>query len=92
MPSIQTYVFVGINILPGNDENGGDDCYFQEPESYLEYGNFATLLKEQRGGVLDREEVIIINSKNLDCISDYEELCNILKSTKDGTILTKPPV
>jgi len=46
MPDIETYIYVGKNVLPSDKSSEEDQWYFQNPELYLEKGVF---FKNQEG-------------------------------------------
>lgn len=51
IPMIKTYIFVGVN-LDGGKKSGGDEWYFQDPESYLKHGSFLQLSDKIEHNVL----------------------------------------
>jgi len=40
IPEIETYVYVGKNVLPDDEQSGKDIWYFQHPKTYLSHGPF----------------------------------------------------
>lgn len=71
-PDIETYVFVGINLLEGKAE-GGSYWYFQDAESYVEQGIF-TQIEDKTS-----REVMRADKDGLEMFFDYDGLFDVLE-------------
>ena len=72
-PDIETYVFVGNNLL---EDDGGEDMsywYFQDAESYAEQGIFTQI--EDKAS----REVMRADEEALEMFFDYDGLCDVLE-------------
>lgn len=46
IPMIRTFIYIGKNIFGGHDKGESEDeWYFQDPDSYLQYGSLVSLSK-----------------------------------------------
>jgi hypothetical protein len=64
IPSIQTWVYVGKNLLK-TDATRGNRWYFQDPKSYLKHGSFVTFTNKLKRTVLAAEELTALSMFSL---------------------------
>jgi len=73
IPKINTVIFVGKNVLTEKKYSKNDEWYFQDVESYLEYGSFLHM------SGIEKREVFALEKKDLSSIYDLSMLIDVLK-------------
>ena len=66
-PQIETLVFVGLNVLP-DDLERDQVWYFQDPDSYCEFGKF--FLSDDK----ERFKVTTMREETLELVLDFDGL------------------
>lgn len=64
IPEIKTYIFVGKNLYPDDEQSRASSWYFQDPKSYLLNGPFTAMEDSSRGDIVqvNRERLSIMYS------------------------------
>lgn len=52
VPDIESYIYVGSNLLPSDKEAKEEWWYFQDPETYMKQGCFVSVDDKRDCGVL----------------------------------------
>ncbi len=73
VPNIKTVIYIGKNILTEKKFAKRDEWYFQDAESFLEYGTFSHMTKGEE------REVFALEKKDLSSIYDLDGLIGRLK-------------
>jgi len=80
-PEIRTVIYIGKNLLKQGKK---DEWYFQDADSYIEYGSFFKLPKEM-------ERVVhVMDEESLSLIRDLAGLIRDLTELKKGTYGRRP--
>lgn len=77
IPDIETYIYVGKNILPSDKKSGEDKWYFQDPETYFEKGPFIESQDKEGFDILRADQV------TLETMYDLEGLIIALEEIKN---------
>jgi len=67
---VQTYIYIGKNLYKSQKEK--DEYYFQDAQSYFEYGSFLNLKDKRRRK--SKQNVIVLDNESLSFLFDIEEL------------------
>lgn len=73
IPKIKTVIYIGKNLLTEKKFSKKDEWYFQDAGSYLEYGPFSHMSKEEK------REVFALEKKDLSSVYDLKGLIDRLK-------------
>lgn len=76
IPDIESYIYVGKNVMPSDKKTKEEWWYFQSPETYLKLGSFFLSDDERDLGVLRT------NSNTLELFCDLEGLIQKLSDIR----------
>jgi hypothetical protein len=76
IPDIETYIYVGIDLLPDDKLSEESSWYFQNPDTYFKRGKFIDVNGDNDLGVLVADE------ETLEMIYDLDGLIVLLSEIK----------
>ena len=76
IPEIETYIYIGKNLISESDVSDESGWYFQDPESYLKHGPFKSTRKN-----LGRD-VVCVDENTLDLFCELPVLISRLSKIR----------
>ena len=78
IPDVETYIYVGKNVLPSDKNSNGDSWYFQDPSSFLSKGYFYE--NQNKEGF----DIVRADEETLETIFDVSGLINELSDIENA--------
>lgn len=76
MPLVETYVFIGVNLMERDQQSSGTTWYYKKPDSYIESG---ARLEEA-----DLENCIRVGEDTIELMLDLLQLLEQLQGVASG--------